>query len=172
MSADMSWVATHFAVLQLYSRNVSSSPAVMIWPPLSSNDMPVMCRGPVFSLGRLPAAGSGPGSTAVLNILAGFSFPCDICQKVSGKARLRITMREGVRVKEWVGPVSVGAIVVQRLGESWDPAETRQGTQAEFEILSSLLIMSSSDDSEAVTLWKVNRTIHELVKDRVSSSIS
>lgn len=28
--------------------------------------------------------------------------------------------------------------------------------------------MSSADDSEAATLWKVNRTIHELVKDRVS----
>ncbi|EIM83705.1 DNA-directed RNA polymerase RPB5 subunit [Stereum hirsutum FP-91666 SS1] len=26
--------------------------------------------------------------------------------------------------------------------------------------------MSSADDSEAATLWKVNRTIHELVKDR------
>lgn len=39
-----------------------------------------MCRGPEFSLGRLPADGAGAGSTAVLNILAGLSFPCDVRQ--------------------------------------------------------------------------------------------
>jgi hypothetical protein len=33
-----------------------------------------------------------------------------------------------------------------------------------------LLIMSDGDDSAA--LWKVNRTIHELVKDRVQQSLS
>jgi len=33
-----------------------------------------------------------------------------------------------------------------------------------------LLIMSDGDDSAA--LWKVNRTIHELVKDRVQKSLS
>jgi hypothetical protein len=32
-----------------------------------------------------------------------------------------------------------------------------------------LLIMSDGDDSAA--LWKVNRTIHELVKDRVQQSL-
>jgi hypothetical protein len=32
-----------------------------------------------------------------------------------------------------------------------------------------LLIMSDSDDSAA--LWKVNRTIHELVKDRVQQRL-
>ncbi|TFY77912.1 hypothetical protein EWM64_g6102 [Hericium alpestre] len=37
-------------------------------------------------------------------------------------------------------------------------------TCAEFELLLPLLIMSDGDDSAA--LWKVNRTIHELVKDR------
>lgn len=33
-----------------------------------------------------------------------------------------------------------------------------------------LLIMSDGDDSAA--LWKVNRTIHELVKDRVQQNLS
>jgi hypothetical protein len=66
---------TYFPVLQLYSLNVSSSPAVTTWSPRSSKLMPVICLIP--ELGDFEDAdGTGPGSTAVLNILAGFSFPC------------------------------------------------------------------------------------------------
>ena len=68
---------TRLPVLQLYSRNVSSSPAVINWSPLSSKLIPVICLGDPFCTRDVFADGDGGGvgSTAFLNILAGFSRP-------------------------------------------------------------------------------------------------
>ena len=66
---------TCLPVLQLYRRKVSSSDAVSSWSPLSSNEMPVICRGSGCGLLE-PGEMGGVGSMASLNILAGFSLDC------------------------------------------------------------------------------------------------
>ena len=63
---------TYFPFLQLYNRNVSSSPAVTIVWPESSKDMPVICRGYWGARGEVEP-GEG-GSTALLKIFAGLNF--------------------------------------------------------------------------------------------------
>jgi hypothetical protein len=61
--------------------------------------------------------------------------------------------------------VGLGGAIDLKSREGWRRAKSASG------VTNSLPLFTMSDGDDSAALWKVNRTIHELVKDRVQQII-
>jgi hypothetical protein len=150
-------------VLQLYRRKVSSSAAVTSVSPLSSKLIPVMCLLPFgVRCPKLLGVEGGVGSTEFLKTFAGFNllWKPSVIGYPYHQTQSTITITGFPSKSVGVGPP---LLVLGWGGITASEARCRS-------LKTPLSWNAMAEGDESAKLWKVNRTIHELVRDRVGFS--